>query len=332
MSCKFSIIVPLYNAEKHLNDCISSLVNQNYKNVEIILVDDGSSDNSRRICSMFASSDHRIKVINKTNGGPASARKAGAEIVTGDYIVCVDADDFITENCIYEFSRIIDRYNPDIVCSGYFTYGKYEQRTVSPALRSGFYSREDIVREVFPVLIQGEDATYFPPSLWAKAFRRELLSIELQEVDNRIFIGEDSACVIPSIFRATSMYVTPMPTYYYRTNETSLTKNRKAFRWEGPLLIDQHLRSRIDARLFDFEEQMCRKLTHELFTVVVSQFYRNDGYSDIIKDIKEKLKIPVYQDAVDKSVFRKSLKAMMMSSALKRGWMLPIYLYSKLKR
>ena len=89
---KFSVIVPIYNVEKYLGECIESLINQTFKNIEIILIDDGSPDNSPKICDEYAEKDNRIKVIHKENGGVTSARKVGANAATGDYIVCVDAD------------------------------------------------------------------------------------------------------------------------------------------------------------------------------------------------------------------------------------------------
>lgn len=83
---KFSIVVPIYNVEKYLKQCIESIVNQSYKDIEIILVDDGSTDSSSAICDEYAEKDGRITVIHKANGGLVSARKAGNELVTGDYV------------------------------------------------------------------------------------------------------------------------------------------------------------------------------------------------------------------------------------------------------
>ena len=98
---KVSIIVPIYNVEKYLSKCIESILSQTYKNIEIILVDDGSPDNSPQICDEYAKKDDRIIVIHKANGGVSSARNAGIDIATGKYIGFVDPDDYI-ENNMYE--------------------------------------------------------------------------------------------------------------------------------------------------------------------------------------------------------------------------------------
>ena len=101
MNPLISVIVPVYKAEKYLDKCVQSIVNQTYKNLEIILVDDGSPDNCPEMCDEWAKKDSRIKVIHKENGGVSSARNAGLDNSFGDYIGFVDSDDFI-ENDFYE--------------------------------------------------------------------------------------------------------------------------------------------------------------------------------------------------------------------------------------
>lgn len=101
---KVSIILPIYNVEKYLEKCVNSVISQTYQNIEVILVDDGSKDSSGRICDELVESDNRIKVIHKKNGGLASARNAGYEMATGEYIMYIDSDDVIkndiAEKCV----------------------------------------------------------------------------------------------------------------------------------------------------------------------------------------------------------------------------------------
>lgn len=92
---KISVIIPVYNTEKYLKRCLDSIINQTFKNLEIIIVDDGSTDSSPQICDNYAESDDRIRVIHKTNGGLSSARNAGIDIATGIYISFIDSDDYI---------------------------------------------------------------------------------------------------------------------------------------------------------------------------------------------------------------------------------------------
>ena len=97
---KISIIIPVYNVEKYLKRCIKSVLNQDYKNLEIYLVDDGSTDNSGNLCDYYAEIDNRIKVIHKINGGLSSARNAALEKVSGKYLTFIDSDDYVAKNYI----------------------------------------------------------------------------------------------------------------------------------------------------------------------------------------------------------------------------------------
>ena len=102
-----SVIVPVYNVEKYLNKCIDSIINQTYKNLEIILVDDGSQDSSGKICDEYTKKDNRIKVIHKENGGVSSARNIGLNNATGEWIAFIDADDWVDEEYLQTlFNRI----------------------------------------------------------------------------------------------------------------------------------------------------------------------------------------------------------------------------------
>lgn len=120
MDEKVSIIVPVYNVEKYLDKCIESIVNQTYRNIEIILVDDGSPDKCPEICNEWAKKDDRIKVIHKENGGLSSARNAALEIAQGDYITFVDSDDWIENDMIQSMLTCAAKNDADIVCCGFY--------------------------------------------------------------------------------------------------------------------------------------------------------------------------------------------------------------------
>lgn len=119
-----SIIVPVYNVEKYLNKCVESIVNQTYKNLEIILVDDGSTDNCPRICDEWAEKDSRIKVIHKQNGGVSSARNAGLDNAAGEYIAFVDSDDYIKNDMYEKLYNALMKYNADVSICNMFSYNR----------------------------------------------------------------------------------------------------------------------------------------------------------------------------------------------------------------
>jgi len=109
-----SVIVPIYKVEEYLEDCIESIINQTYKNIEIILVDDGSPDNCGKMCDEYALKDERIKVIHKENGGLSSARNAGLDIARGEYISFIDSDDYISKNFIKNLMKVMTEYNVEV--------------------------------------------------------------------------------------------------------------------------------------------------------------------------------------------------------------------------
>ena len=114
----FSVIVPIYNVERYLRQCIESMIKQDFSSVEIILVDDGSTDSSSMICDEYAKVDKRIRIIHKKNGGLVSARQAGASVAMGKYILNVDGDDWVTPNYFRELANIVSVYEPDMICFG----------------------------------------------------------------------------------------------------------------------------------------------------------------------------------------------------------------------
>ena len=116
-SIKLSIIVPVYNSEKFLNKCINSLINQTIKNIEIILINDGSSDNSLNICNEFAKKDSRIKVFSQENSGQATARNVGLDNATGEYITFTDADDWVDPDYYEKLLNTALNHNADVACA-----------------------------------------------------------------------------------------------------------------------------------------------------------------------------------------------------------------------
>lgn len=114
MNMKVSVIIPVYNVEKYLFRCVKSVIDQTYENIEIILIDDGSEDNSGKLCDNYVQLDNRIKVIHQQNGGLSSARNKGIELATGDAICFLDSDDYISKGCIEEMTSLMEKYNADV--------------------------------------------------------------------------------------------------------------------------------------------------------------------------------------------------------------------------
>lgn len=325
----FSVIIPVYKVEKFIYDCVLSVQKQSYKNIEIILVDDGSPDLCPEICDNFANEDSRIKVIHCENGGAAAARKQGCNSASGQYVLFLDGDDWLSTDCLSVLEEQVRESSADIICFGmYYGDGK-KYKKVPVDYRYGYYSKSDIESEIFPSLIQKSDVTYFMPSLCGKAIKKELFR-NYALVDRRCTIGEDGACVIPCVFHSESMVILEDCFYYYRYNFESTTKGKRIIDWSCPEIIFDHIVKHIDVDVADFKDQLKRKLTHDLFTVTVSQFYRSEPYKNIINDIKNNLNNELYKDAIANSTFADSLLATLMKLSLKKHLFPLLYIYSKL--
>lgn len=326
----FSVIVPIYRVESFLNECVESLIKQTYQNIEIILVDDGSPDNCPKICDDYAKKDERIKVIHKKNGGIVSARQVGVELAQGEYIACIDGDDWIDLEYFMRFTKIILQYNPDIICCGSVWVYQNKEVKKNLALGEGIYDKQKIINHIFPILIENSKGEYFSASVWGKVFKKRIYQRE-QLANCSVNIGEDAACVKPCIYYANSMYIMNDCLYYYRQNPKSITKDRKAFDWEGPKLIGQHFENQIPMDEFDFQEQVYRNITHNLFNVAVSQFNRKQKYNIIRKNILEKINEPYYKNAIVNCRYKKNLKGNLAKYSLKFGITFLMFLYNKLK-
>lgn len=158
----FSIIVPIYNIENYIEKCVESLINQTYKNLEIILVDDGSTDSSGKICDKYIEKDNRIKTIHKENGGLSSARNSGIEVAVGDYVLFVDGDDFLSKNAVEILVKTLIEYSCDILC-----FNAYQ------------YKNENIIGNVitskFDDIEESKKHAIINPAAWARAYKNSFL-------------------------------------------------------------------------------------------------------------------------------------------------------------
>ena len=220
-----SIIVPIYNVEPYLSRCIQSIVNQTYQDIEIILIDDGSTDNSLQICNSFQKTNSRIKVISQENQGPVAARKTGLQIATGQYIGFVDSDDYIEPDMYESLLRLIEEKKVDFVHSGY--YKNESQCNVNPnpelVLCETKQEKELILKE--RVFTQTNDNS-FMPSMWSKLFKRELIINACMQIDNQNNYGEDLLCLCHCIASCKSFYMENSCYYHYMIRETSICNQK----------------------------------------------------------------------------------------------------------
>lgn len=208
-----SVIVPVYNVAPYLERCIQSICQQTYQDMEILLVDDGSTDRSGEICDTYAGQDCRIKVIHKQNGGPVSARQTGLQAANGVMIGAVDGDDWIEPDYFMQMCLVQEKTKADIVTSSLFFDVGEASRRVEDYFHPGLYDCKELLPHL---LYSGRFFEYgLQPHLVTKLFRREILEKNQMAVDPCIRCGEDAAVVYPSVLDAKKIAVTDICYYHY---------------------------------------------------------------------------------------------------------------------
>lgn len=227
-----SVIVPIYNVEKYLNKCIESIVNQTYKNLEILLVDDGSSDNCPKICDDWAKKDERIKVIHKENGGVSSARNAGLDAAAGEYIGFVDSDDYIDSD-MFEFLITDSKQNDTEISCCTFRYVNEEdnivEKTTKPFISDTAYFTPN---EMCRLFYEGNDDFV---QLWNKVYKRRLFD-NLRFPEGRVFEDWDLAPML--YFESKKSSYIPVEKYNYFLSEGSISRTYSLKRYCDCVLSD----------------------------------------------------------------------------------------------
>lgn len=220
-NCLFSVIIPVFNAEKYLVNCIESILNQSYENFELLLVNDGSSDNSGYICDTYAEKDKRVKVFHTSNFGVSSARNLGLQNSSGEYILFVDADDWIEDGYILDFYNSIINYNFDLIVSGYHHDNLIlKTNVIKSAIKEEAIINDDIAK----ILTHLEDGNLLS-SVWGKLFKKELIDDCKLVFDTKISFGEDTLFTWSYLIHINSISVLGCIGYHYiqNNNLSSLT-------------------------------------------------------------------------------------------------------------
>lgn len=207
-----SVIVPVYKVDKYLRKCIDSIINQTYKNLEIILVDDGSPDNCPKICDEYAKQDSRIKVIHKQNGGLSDARNAGMKIATGDYISFIDSDDWISNDTLYKLLDSAENYGADIAeCNIYSVEDNKIKRYNND--KFAFYDDNYSIMQSY---IKGYN---IKTVVWNKLYKKEILDDIIFEVGK---YNEDEFFTYRVLANAKRLVHIDFYGYYYLQRSNSI--------------------------------------------------------------------------------------------------------------
>ena len=212
---KISMIIPVYNAEQYLKKCVDSVRAQTYGNLEIMLVDDGSTDSSGELCDTYAEKDERIRVVHKENGGLVSAWKAGVKECSGEYVSFLDSDDWIDPEMLSEMSAYLTGNDREMVISDYIIERDGgSQEYVWQKLAPGEYGRKEIEEKIFPCLL-GQEERYITISRCMKLISKRLISENGNYTDPAIIVGEDTTIMLPVLLDCQRIVAMDHQAYYH---------------------------------------------------------------------------------------------------------------------
>lgn len=279
-----SVLVPIYNVSEFLDNCIQSIINQSYKNLEILLLDDGSTDNSGEICDKYSEQDSRIRVIHKKNEGLSATRNCGIANCKGDFFCIVDGDDSVHPDyvsCMYELS---EKYDAALsMCSYVYKWRNGNTKRTRNSQYPDDYvctaGSEEVLREM---LYSGK----YAPSSWGKLFNKKKLP-------NIFFtsyrIGEDVLASVDYFHEADVIAYSNRPLYYYFQNENSLTKKFNPDKFYDNVLTADEIYKKSTA-LYPQLKKAASYYVIEKNLIVLMQLYGVDGLDDKIAHISDNIK------------------------------------------
>lgn len=256
---KISVIVPVYNSAAFLRPCVDSILAQTFSELELILVDDGSTDESPAICDAYANQDPRVISVHQVNAGAAAARNHGLDLATGTYITFVDSDDYIDPDMYEKMMAVNTEYNCDLVICDCFKEFAAGRTLYTHELPGGFYDRERMKREYFPQLLMTKTVEYpVTISNCLLLTRREIIESQKIRYPEGIRFSEDLLFGAEIGYAASSFYyLKGYAPYHYRQNPSSVTHT--AYRDKWPMLLDLHGRIAKafgEKSEFDFQPQI----------------------------------------------------------------------------
>lgn len=333
---KVSIVVPIFNAEKYLNTSIKSIQSQTLQDIEIILVNDGSDDNSLRICHEYAKMDKRIQIIDKPNGGVSSARNVGIEIAQGEYIGFVDPDDWVEPEMYEEMYNQAKKTDSDLCMCNYKKHNGNHVINVKINLEKDLLNKKEILNDILPDMISCRDLNSGQSpvmgSVWRLLIKKELINKYNLRFVEGIPLMEDLIFCIQTLLKCSKICINKSFFYHYIINEnsavTSYKKNLDKIQKKVFRIIEHYLKEEGVLELYENRLNI-------RYVIMCLSLIANEVHKDNTKKEKEKIKA-IYEfcrddklkkilGQIDTSAY--TFRKKMVLLALESEWGLFLYLY-----
>lgn len=284
-----SVVIPVYNVEKYLSQCIDSVLHQTYHNTEILLIDDGSTDKSGLICDQYAIQNSKIRVIHNKNKGVSAARNTGLKAAQGEYVIFMDSDDYIEKSMYEEMLHIINKYRCDLVICDCVKEFSDHSENYTHNIRGGFYDHKQLIEEYYPELLITKDINY--PATISNClcmFKKSILNGEVC-YKSEVRYSEDWLFGTQIVIRCNSLYYMKEKYYYhYRMNPGSATHKAVADKWKDySALYDGFVKEFSYIKGYDFKDQLDKVLLFLVYNSVGNIYNIDLSFKEKYKLIRE---------------------------------------------
>lgn len=293
MNDLITIIIPVYNGEKYLNKCLDSIINQTYKNLEIIIVNDGSTDNTKKICDEYIKKDNRIKVINKKNEGVSAARNDGIEASAGKYISFVDADDFIEKEFAEKMLDILIKYDAKYVTCGYKRVYDDHTEFVNNDLSEMVVTKDEYIKKLLNV----QNGYGF---VHMKLIEKDIL--KNVRFNKELKVGEDALFNIMLCENVDKVVIYNNPLYNYYFNSNSVVRKFDD-NYSNKYLLSMQCMFNYIKEKYDVNVNLYNYIAYHVLLVSVNYCFHPLNKNKGTKLLKSVCNIPLYKEAIKKSNF-----------------------------
>ena len=282
---KVSVIVPIYNVGKYLSQCIESISQQTYQKIEIVLVDDGSTDKSRGICDVFANKDSRVRVFHKKNEGLVSSWIFGTKQSTGQYLCYVDGDDWIDPKMIEQLVAEVTGNNHEMICSNIlleFDTANMEKRN---QLQAGVYEGDEL-REILKNKVLGNEERLIMASRCTKLISRQLIEDNIRYCNRKIQMGEDLNIILPALLDCERLVIMNRCFYHYRQHDYSMIHTYNKNMYEDLCFLASTIYHILEKKEIETAKTLaCKEYYFFLIFAVKNELSGNENFENRLMEI-----------------------------------------------